>query len=111
MFDMMKMMGQIKKAQDSMKKAQEELIEITETSESGAGLVKATVNGKKEIISIQINESILNKKDQVIAQDLIVAAINKALSDIDIKSKEHIKNKTKDIIPNIPGFDFGNMFK
>ena len=50
MFDMMKMMGQIKKAQESMKKAQEELKEITETSESGAGLVQATVNGKKEVI-------------------------------------------------------------
>ena len=111
MFDMMKMMGQIKKAQDTMKKAQEGLKEITETSESGAGLVKATVNGKKEIISIDINESILNVKEKEITQDLIVAAINKALGDIDVKSKEHIKNKTKDIIPNIPGFDLGNMFK
>ncbi len=111
MFDMMKMMGQIKKAQESMKKAQEELKEITETSESGAGLVKATVNGKKEVVSIEINHSILNKKDKEITQDLIVAAINKALNDIDIKSKEHIKNKTKDIMPNIPGFDLGNMFK
>lgn len=111
MFDMMKMMSQIKKAQESMKKAQNELKEITETSESGAGLIKATVNGKKEIISIEINESILNKKDKVVTQDLIVAAINKALKDIDIKSKDHIKNTTKDIIPNIPGFDLGNMFK
>ena len=97
MFDMMKMMSQIKKAQESMKKAQNELKEITETSESGAGLIKATVNGKKEIISIEINESILNKKDKVVTQDLIVAAINKALKDIDIKSKDHIKNTTKDI--------------
>ena len=52
MFDMMKMMGQIKKTQELVKKAQEELKNISETSESGAGLVKATVNGKKEVISI-----------------------------------------------------------
>ena len=111
MFDMMKMMGQIKKAQELVKKAQEDLKNISETSESGAGLVKATVNGKKEVISIQINDSIINKKDKKITQDLIVAAVNKALKDVDFKSKEHIKSKTKDIIPDIPGFDIGNIFK
>ena len=63
MFDMMKMMGQIKKAQELVKKAQEDLKNISETSESGAGLVKATVNGKKEVISIEINDSIINKKE------------------------------------------------
>jgi len=107
----MKMMGQIKKTQELVKKAQEELKNISETSESGAGLVKATVNGKKEVISIEINNSIINKKDKKIAQDLIVAAINKALKDVDFKSKEYIKSKTKDIIPDIPGFDIGNIFK
>jgi len=111
MFDMMKMMGQIKKTQELVKKAQEDLKNISETSESGAGLVKATVNGKKEVISIDINDSIINKKDKKIAQDLIVAAINKALKDVDFKSKEYIKSKTKDIIPDIPGFDIGNIFK
>ena len=111
MFDMMKMMGQIKKTQELVKKAQEELKNISETSESGAGLVKATVNGKKEVISIEINDSIINKKDKKITQDLIVAAINKALEDVDFKSKEYIKSKTKDIIPDIPGFDIGNIFK
>ena len=108
---MMKMMGQIKKTQELVKKAQEDLKNISETSESGAGLVKATVNGKKEVISIEINDSIINKKDKKIAQDLIVAAINKALKDVDFKSKEYIKSKTKDIIPDIPGFDIGNIFK
>ena len=108
---MMKMMGQINKTQELVKKAQEELKNISETSESGAGLVKATVNGKKEVISIEINDSIINKKDKKITQDLIVAAINKALKDVDFKSKEYIKSKTKDIIPDIPGFDIGNIFK
>ena len=107
----MKMMGQIKKTQELVKKAQEELKNISETSESGAGLVKATVNGKKEVISIEINDSIINKKDKKITQDLIVAAINKAIKDVDFKSKEYIKSKTKDIIPDIPGFDIGNIFK
>ena len=44
-------------------------------------------------------------------QDLVVAATNKALKEIDIKVKEHMKDKTGDILPNIPGFDMGNLFK
>jgi len=40
-----------------------------------------------------------------------VAATNKALKDVDIKIKEHMKEKTSDMFPNIPGFDMGNLFK
>ena len=86
-----------------------ELDVLKVTSESGAGLVKVEVNGKKEVISIDIDESILNERDMV--QDLVVAATNKALKEIDIKVKEHMKDKTGDILPNIPGFDMGNLFK
>ena len=41
----------------------------------------------------------------------VVAATNKGLKEIDIKIKNHMKEKTGDIIPNIPGFDMGNLFK
>lgn len=44
-------------------------------------------------------------------EDLTVAAVNKALKEVEIKSNEFIKEKTGDIIPNIPGFDIGNIFK
>ena len=61
------------------------------------------------ILSIKIDESIINEKEML--QDLVVAATNKALKEIDIKIKEHMKEKTGDILPNIPGFDLGNLFK
>jgi len=109
MFDMMKMMGKIKEAQEKMKKIKDELNTIELKSESGAGLVSVHVNGKKEILSIDIDKSILNEKEML--QDLVVAAVNKALNDIDIKIKDHMKEKTGEIIPNIPGFDIGNLFK
>jgi DNA-binding YbaB/EbfC family protein len=109
MFDMMKMMGKIKEAQEKMKLAQSELGTIKVSSESGAGLVKVEVNGKKEIISISIDDSILNEKEMV--QDLVVAATNKALKDVGIKIKEHMKEKASGMFPNIPGFDIGNLFK
>ena len=109
MLDMMKMMGKIKEAQEKMKKIKDELDTIELKSESGAGLVSVHINGKKEILSINIDKSILDEKEML--QDLVVAATNKALNDIDIKIKEHMKKKTGDILPNIPGFDMGNLFK
>ena len=103
------MMGKFKEAQEKMKQIKEELDTLEASSESGAGLVKVTVNGKKELISIEIDDSILNEKEMV--QDLVVAASNNALKEIDIKIKEQMKEKTGDMMPNIPGFDIGNLFK
>ncbi len=110
MFDMMKMMGKVKEMQSKMQEAQERLEFIQETGEAGAGMVKATVNGKKQVVSIEIDESLLTKEDKEMVQDLSVAAINMALEKADIKAKEEIKNSTEGILPNIPGMDFGNMF-
>jgi hypothetical protein len=109
MFDMMKMMGKVKEVQEKIKEAQETLGDITETGESGAGMVTAVVNGKKEVISINIDPSIVNSDDKQLMQDLIVAAVNMALTNVDEKAKEHLKKSTEGIMPNIPGMDFGNM--
>ena len=110
MFDMMKMMGQVKEMQAKMKEAQDKLEFIEETGEAGAGMVKATVNGKKQVLSIDIDESLMTKDDKQMAQDLTVAAINNALDKVEILAKEEIKKNTEGILPNIPGMDFGSMF-
>ena len=110
MFDMMKMMGKVKEMQAKMKEAQDKLEFIEETGEAGAGMVKATVNGKKSVISIEIDESLLNKDDKEMVQDLTVAAINNAMEKADIRAKEEIKKSTDGLMPNIPGMDLGNLF-
>lgn len=109
MFDMMKMMGKLKEVQENVKVAQEGLKDISATGESGAGMVSARVNGQKEVIDLKIDESIINKDDSEMMKDLIVAAINKALQEVEVKSKEHMKQATQGMIPNIPGFDINNM--
>ncbi|MEQ9288302.1 MAG: YbaB/EbfC family nucleoid-associated protein [Cyclobacteriaceae bacterium] len=110
MFDMMKMMGKVKEMQEKMKAAQEELGEIVVEAESGAGMVKATVNGKKELISVDIDSSLLKEEDKEMVQDLVVAATNKALAEADIQAKEKMKESTEGMMPNIPGVDLGKMF-
>lgn len=110
MFDMMKMMGKVKEMQAKMKEAQDKLEYITETGEAGAGMVKATVNGKKQVISVEIDESLMTHEDKETVQDLTVAAINNALEKAEISAKEEIKRSTDGILPNIPGMDLGSMF-
>lgn len=106
MFDMNNIMGKIQEAQANLKKAQDNLVNITTSAESGAGMVKVTVNGHRKIINLSIDTDILKKEDQEMVQDLVIAATNKALEEIEIKIKEALKASTNGIIPNIPGFDF-----
>lgn len=109
MIDMMKIMGQLKEAQDKIKQAQENLGHVTATGESGAGLVKATVNGKKQLVSIEIDQDLIKPEDKDMMQDLIVAAVNKALEEVEVLSKEELKKSTSGMFPNIPGLDLGNL--
>ncbi len=107
MFDMNNIMGKIQEAQESLKKAQEELVHVTASAEAGAGMVKATVNGHRKLIELTIDPDILKKEDQEMVQDLVIAATNKALEEIEDKIKEKLKSSTSGIIPNIPGMNFG----
>jgi nucleoid-associated protein EbfC len=109
MFDMMKMMGKIKEVQERLRAAQESLATIQATAESGAGLVKATVNGKKQVVALDIDPSILKSEDKVLVQDLIVAAVNKATDEVEGRAKEHLRKSTEGLLPNIPGLDLSSM--
>lgn len=109
MFDMMKMMGKMKEVQARLKEAQENLVRLQATGESGAGMVKATVNGKKQVISVDIDPSLLKAEDKGILQDLIVAAVNKAQDEADILAKEEMRKSTDGLLPNIPGLDLSGM--
>ena len=109
MIDMMKMLGKMKEVQAKINEAQENLTHIKVTGESGGGMVKATVNGKKQVIAIDIDNEIVNGDDKIMLQDLIVAAINKALEEADVKAKEEMKKHTEGLIPNIPGLDLGGL--
>ncbi len=109
MFDMMKMMGKVKEMQEKMKEAQENLTSITTSAESGGGMVKATVNGKKQVVGLEIDPDLFKDDDKSMVQDLVIAAINLALSEVEILAKEEIKKSTEGVIPNIPGFDLGSL--
>lgn len=111
MADMMGLMGKMKDLQSRMQEAQGQLSGIIETGESGGGMVKATVNGNKVLVGLDIDPDLINPADKEMLQDLIVAAVNKALETIEPKVKNHIQQATSGMLPNIPGLDLSSLMK
>lgn len=109
MLDMMKMMGKMKEVQARVKEAQDNLVNISASGESGGGMVKATVNGKKQLVALDIDPTILKADDRILIQDLVVAAVNKASDEVDGLAKEAMRKSTEGLIPNIPGMDLGSL--
>jgi DNA-binding YbaB/EbfC family protein len=109
MFDMMKMMGKMKEVQARIKEVQDSLVNIKTTGESGGGMVKATVNGKRQVIALDIDPTLLKAEDKAMVQDLVIAAINKASEDVDVLAKEEMRKSTEGLLPNIPGMDLGSL--
>ncbi len=106
---MMDMFGKVKEFQSRMKEAQQSLGGITATGDSGAGMVRVTVNGQKHVLKIEIDQELVRPDDREMLQDLIVAATNKALENVEGPIKEHLRKATEGLLPNIPGFDLGSM--
>jgi nucleoid-associated protein EbfC len=114
MFDTLGMIGKLKEFQSKMKESQESLGQITESAEAGAGMVKATVNGHKRVISLEIDPDLLKAEDREMVQDLVVAAINRAIESIEDKIKDHLQKSTEGLmsgLPNIPGLDLSKLMK
>lgn len=107
---MSNMFGKIKEMQAKLKEVQDNLDQITAEGEAGAGMVKAVVNGRKKVLEINIEESLMTPADREMLQDLIVAAVNIALQNVETKSNEEIKKTTQGMMPNIPGLDFSKLF-
>ncbi|MDO7877698.1 YbaB/EbfC family nucleoid-associated protein [Hymenobacter sp. ASUV-10] len=108
-FDITGMMGKMKDLQDKMQQAQQELQHITATGEAGGGLVKATANGHRQLIKLDIDESLLTPQDRDMVADLVVAAVNKALDTVAEQAKQEMQRKTSGMLPNIPGLDLSGF--
>ncbi|WP_073997820.1 YbaB/EbfC family nucleoid-associated protein [Anaerococcus urinomassiliensis] len=99
--NMNNMMKQVKKMQEQMEKAQQDIEEKEFESTSGGGVVSATVNGKKEVIAIKIDPDVIDPEDVEMLEDLIIAAINDAMKKADEYSGETMGKLTGGL--NIPG--------
>ncbi|ANA80305.1 hypothetical protein PVOR_02796 [Paenibacillus vortex V453] len=80
MNNMNQMMKQVKKMQEQMLKAQEELATKTVEGTSGGGVVTVEVSGHKQILSINIKPEAVDPDDVEMLQDLVLTAVNDALA-------------------------------
>jgi DNA-binding YbaB/EbfC family protein len=86
--DIRKMMAQ---AQEMQEKLQREMAEMKISATAGGGMVIVTVNGNKQMISIQLDPEVVSKDDTEMLQDLIVAAVNDAHRRVDEALAGHMQ--------------------
>ncbi|NBH36492.1 YbaB/EbfC family nucleoid-associated protein [Clostridiaceae bacterium] len=77
--NMNNLMKQAQRMQRQMEETKQELEEKQYTASAGGGAVSVTVSGKKEVVSVQLSEEVVDPDDIEMLQDLIVAATNEAL--------------------------------
>ena len=102
--EMGKLMKQAQEMQSKMAKAQEELGDIEVEGQSGGGMITALVNGKKELLSLNIEDEIL-EEDKEMIEDLVVSAVNQAIQNATKAADEKMNSITGGMMGNmkIPG--------
>lgn len=99
--NMNNMMKKVQKMQKEMARAQQEIEEKEFSSTAGGGVIEAIVNGKKELVKINIDEDVVDPEDTEMLEDLVVAAVNDALKKADEYTQREMGKLTGNI--NIPG--------
>ena len=86
--DMAKLMKQAQDMQSKMTDIQKQLEELEVEGESGGGLIKAIVNAKGTLKSLNVDESLFVPSEKAVVEDLIVAAIRDAQKNLEIRQKK-----------------------
>ena len=99
--DMQKQMQQLQQMQEQMASVQAELEKKELEASAGGGAVTVKVNGKKEIVAINMKPEVVDPEDIEMLQDLIIAAANEALRQMEEISDKEIGKITGGL--SIPG--------
>jgi len=95
------LMKQAQKVQQKLAEAQEKLGDIRVEGTAGGGMVTATANGNQEILNVKIEPEVL-EDDPEILEDLIVAAVNQALTKANEAAQEKMNEATGGLLGNLP---------
>ena len=98
--DMFKNLGNIKA---NMEAAQERLKGMKITGESGAGLVRITLDGSSQVVSIDISPDLLVKDEKEVLEELIISAFQNAQTKVKESQQHEMSQFTGNL--NIPGLD------
>ena len=97
------MLKQAQKMQQEMLRMQAEQEAKTFTAKAGGGMVSATVNGKHELVSREINPEAVDPDDVEMLQDMVIAAVNEAMRAADNEAANNMSRLTG-------GLNLGGLF-
>lgn len=98
---MNQMIRQAQKMQDEITELQTDIEAREFTATAGGGVVEVTLNGKKEIKTLNLKPEIVDPEDIETLQDLIIAAINEAVNNIEATTEAEMSKITGGV--SIPG--------
>ncbi len=99
--NMQKQLAQAQAMQRQIEQLQAELEDKEFTATAGGGAVSVKANGKKELISLDIEKDVVDPDDIEMLQDLILAAVNEVMRQVDEASESEMSKVTGGL--NIPG--------
>lgn len=105
--DIMGMMGKLKETQEKVKATKERLNTVLIDETSSDGKLKVTLTANREIKSIEIDDSLIEDKEQL--EDYLVLTLNKAIEKATNVNEAELAAVAKEGMPNIPGM--GSLFK
>ena len=97
------MMKQAQKMQQELLRMQEEQENKTYTAKAGGGMVSATVNGKHEVVNLEIKPEAVDPDDVEMLQDMVIAAVNEAMRTADAEAAQNMSRLTG-------GMNLGGLF-
>ncbi len=93
------LMKQAQKMQENMQKAQEELANMEVTGQAGGGLVSVVMTGRHDVRRVSIDPSLM-EEDKEMMEDLLAAAVNDAVRQVEKESQERMSGMTQGM--NLP---------
>jgi DNA-binding YbaB/EbfC family protein len=103
MKDLNEILGMASRVQEELSRAQDNLDRIEVEGVSGGGVVRVRASAKGRIISVSIDESLLQPSEKQIVEDLVTAAFNDARAKADEASEAEMAKMTSGL-PLPPGF-------
>ena len=88
------MIKQAQKMQQEMLKMQEEMEQKEYEATAGGGMVKAVINGKHEVLRLEIKPEAVDPEDVEMLQDLVVAAVNEAMRKAESEANANMSKLT-----------------
>ncbi|WP_430611972.1 YbaB/EbfC family nucleoid-associated protein [Flavobacterium sp. JP2137] len=101
--DLMGMMGKLKEAQQKIEETKKRLNSVLIDEQSSDGLLKITITANHTIKSVQIDDSLLEDKEQL--EDYLVLTLNRAIEKATKINEAEVAATAQDGMPDLPGLD------